>query len=242
MTETVRKSGKHRVQYGSETVEYWLSYSRRSRLSIVVEPSGKVEVHAPLDAECEAIEAIVKKRSAWIIRQLDRFESFGPKPPPKSFASGETHYYLGRQYRLKIVESGDIGVKLVGRFFEIGARDRKDSTEVEQLLDGWFRKRAEEMFPRYIERQRKNPLLRSLKEPLLKIRKMSRRWGSCTRNGTIILNPALVHASIGSIEYVITHELCHLIHYSHNTSFYRLLTRAMPDWESRKRNLEQVLG
>lgn len=230
------------MQYGSETIEYSLSYSKRARLSIVVEPSGTVEVHAPLDAEFEAIDALVKKRSGWIIRQLDRFESFGPKQPPKSFVNGETHYYLGRQYRLRIHESEENRVKLIGRFFEIGTRERRDTKMVEHLLDEWFRKRAEELFPKYLACQRKDPLLRSLKEPPLKIRKMSRRWGSCTRNGTIILNPSLVHASIGSIEYVITHELCHLIHHAHDAAFYRLLTRTMPDWELRKQKLEQVLG
>ena len=242
MNKALRRSGTHFVQYGSERIAYSLDFSDRKRLSITVEPNGSVRAIAPLGATTEQVAEIIRRRAGWIVRQRDRFELYGPVMPPKSFTNGETHRYLGRQYRLRI-RKGDIpSVKLVGRFFEIEANDRHDPLEIEVLLEHWLRARAGDVFARQLLASLDHPNLRKLGEPPMRIRKMSHRWGSCTKHGTIVLNLLLVQASPRCIAYVITHELCHLIHYAHDTAFYRLLTRIMPDWEARKQRLEQYLS
>jgi predicted metal-dependent hydrolase len=81
---------------------------------------------------------------------------------------------------------------------------------------------------------------RNLASPNWSIRRMKRRWGSCTKGGTILLNVLLIQASPRCIDYVITHELCHLTHHNHNTAFFRLLDRVMPDWRERKSRLERA--
>ena len=233
-----RMTGRQTLDYGSETIDFSLSFSPRQRLSISVEPDGGVVVKAPAEATLEAVLDQIRKKAGWIIKQRDQFSAFGPVMPPKQYVSGETHRYLGRQYRLRVTRGDLSSVNLVGRFFEIVTPDKSDSAAVRKQLDAWYRRRALNVFADYLEHCLKSTYFRKLAFPEWSIRKMKRRWGSCTKDGAILLNLLLIQASPRSIEYVITHELCHLIHHNHNVGFFRLLDRAMPDWRDRKSKLE----
>lgn len=232
-----KMTGLQTLHYGSEQIDFNLQFSPRSRLSIVVEPNGNIAVKAPVDAELDAVHDQVRLKAGWIIRQRDRFAEFGPTMPPKQYRNGETHRYLGRQYRLRIT-SGKPSVKLIGRFFELVTPDKSDAGRVQKQLDAWYRGHATNIFGECLQRWLKSSHFRHLNPPSFTLRKMSLRWGSCTNTGAILLNPVLVEQSPRCIEYVIAHELCHLIHYSHDSAFYRLLNRVMPDWHSRKALLE----
>jgi predicted metal-dependent hydrolase len=148
---------------------------------------------------------------------------------------------LGRQYRLRVTKGSPLSVKLIGRYFEIVTGDRAETEAVRRQLETWYRRRAKEVFAQHIEECLKSSYFRNLDQPNWSIRRMKRRWGSCTKQGSILLNLLLIQASPLCIDYVISHELCHLIHHHHDTDFYRLLSRVMPDWQSRKRKLEGQL-
>jgi hypothetical protein len=233
-----RMTGRHSLAYGSETIDFSLSFSLRQRVSIAVEPDGAVIVKAPTEATLESVLDHLRKKAGWIIRQRDQFAEFGPAMPPKRYASGETHRYLGRQYRLRVTQGRSPSVKLVGRFFEIVTPDKSDTDAVRKQLDGWYRRRATKVFCDCLERCLRPSHFRELTLPEWSIRQMKRRWGSCTKDGAMLLNPLLIQASPRCIEYVITHELCHLIHHNHNAGFFHLLDRVMPDWRERKARLE----
>jgi predicted metal-dependent hydrolase len=235
-----RMTGRQTLDYGSETIDFSLSFSPRRRLSISVEPHGGVVVKAPAEATFEAVLNQIRKKAGWIIRQRDQFAAFGPVMPPKRYVSGETHRYLGRQYRLRVTRGDLSSVKLVGRFFEVVTPDKSDSAAVRKQLDAWYRRRALKVFGDHLERCLKSSYFRKLTFPEWSIRKMKRRWGSCMKDGAILLNLQLIQASPRCIEYVIVHELCHLIHHGHDASFYRLLGRALPDWRERKARLESA--
>jgi predicted metal-dependent hydrolase len=233
-----RMTGRQTLVYGSESINFSLSFSPRRRLSITVEPHGAVAVKAPAEATLKTVLDHVRKKAGWIIRQRDQFAAFGPAMPPKRYVSGETHPYLGRQYRLRITQGGSPSVKLVGRFFEIVTSDKSDAVTVRKQLDAWYRRRATTVFGDYLERFLTSSYFRKLTTPKWSIRRMKRRWGSCTKDGAILLNPSLIQASPQCIEYVVVHELCHLIHHRHDAAFFRLLDRMLPDWRRRKRLLE----
>jgi hypothetical protein len=180
----------------------------------------------------------IQRKAGWIIRQRDAFAAFGPSMPPKKYVSGETHRYLGRQYRLRVTHGATPSVKLIGRYFEVVSPDKTDSMTIQCQLDGWYRRRAQRIFADRLQYCLSSSWFRSLATPGWTIRKMKRRWGSCTKEGTILLNLLLIQVSPRCIEYVITHELCHLIVHNHGPQFYRLLDRAVPDWRERKRKLE----
>ena len=237
-----RMTGPQTLAYGSEMIDFRLSFSPRQRLTITVEPNGAVVVKAPVDATLEAVQHQVRRKAGWIIRQRDAFAAFGPSMPPKKYVSGETHRYLGRQYRLSVTQGEDSSVKLIGRFFEIVTLDKSDASAVQRLLDGWYRHHATRVFEERLEHCLESSWFRSLAMPKWTIRKMKRRWGSCTKDGAVLLNLLLIQVSPRCIDYVITHELCHLMVHNHGPEFYRLLNRAMPDWQERKHRLErQVL-
>ena len=125
-----------------------------------------------------------------------------------------------------------------GNIIEIECRHRKDARA---LLLAWYRKRAEIKFEEYA-----TPLIArfnryQVKPSAIKLKDMATRWGSCTATGQILLNPRLVCAPRICIEYVIIHELCHLVHRNHTKDFYELLTQEMPDWKKWKMKLERLM-
>lgn len=230
---------KKYFQFGSKTIEYTLEYSERKTLGITVTPELNIIVKAPLTAEPEKIEAILHKRANWILKQKSFFLAYYPKQPAKAYVSGETHLYMGRQYRLKIYKSKTESVKLCGKFITVNCTD---TSRAKKLLDKWYKRHAETKFDEYcnewIEQFRRYRVTPSE----IQIRVMSKRWGSCTGKGKIILNPELIKAPRGCIEYVIVHELCHLVYASHNKQFITLQTRMLPTWEIWKERLEKLLA
>lgn len=230
---------KSAIQFGSKQIDFYLEYSNRKTLGITVKPDLSVLVKAPVDTTLEKVEEKLRKKASWIIRQQSFFLTFHPKTPSKKFVGGETHLYLGRQYRLSIVQTKLESVKLKGKFIEVATLDK---LRVRQLVNGWYLGNAKIKFQSIAQ-----PIIDRFKiyevEPSsIVLREMPTRWGSCTPKGKIILNPELIKAPKGCIEYVIIHELCHLVHHDHTQRFIDLQTREMKDWEKWKMKLEKLLA
>ncbi len=236
-----KRTEKHAIVFGKQRISFTLVWRNRKQLGIEVHPDKSVIVLAPVGKSLETVLQRVRKRATWIIRQRDYFERFQPLPPPKRFISGETHRYLGRQYRLKVVASEDESVKLVGRFIWVYSSYPADPARTEALLQAWYATHAKAMFTKRLAVCQKVARGVNKVEPRVIVRRMKNRWGSCSNRGTILLNTELVKAPIDCIDYVIVHELCHLRERNHTPAFYRLLSRCMPDWERRKARLETVI-
>ncbi len=227
------------IQFGSKQIDFRLEYSDRKSLGITVTPDLNVLVKAPTDTSLQKIKERLRKKAPWIIRQQSFFLSFHPKTPARKFVGGETHLYLGRQYRLKILQSKLESVKLKGKFIEVTTTDKARAKE---LVSEWYLQNAKTKFHSIAK-----PLIDNFKKHKVEpnsivLREMSTRWGSCTAKGKIILNPELIKAPKGCIEYVIIHELCHLIHHDHTQKFIDLQTKEMRDWEKWKTKLEKLLA
>lgn len=232
-------ASEQRIQFGSKEIVFELLYQERKSLGITVHPDRTVTVRAPLDAPFERVLELIRKRAPWILKQQSYFLSFEPLTPARKYVSGETHLYLGRQYRLKIFDAALDKVKLKGGFIEVHTRNRSKTKEL--VLD-WYKKHAEVKF-----REIADPWIVRFKkygvEPSqVLIKQMDMRWGSCTPKGKIILNTELIKAPKGCIEYVIVHELCHLVHHNHSAAFFELQTKEMVDWVKWKERLEKVLA
>jgi predicted metal-dependent hydrolase len=232
----------HEVEFGSERIEFRLRKSKRKTLAITVRPDTSVLVTAPQGADLEAVKAKVRKRAVWIRQQRRFFEQYFPPMPPRRYVSGETHRYLGRQYRLKVVEAAKGSVKLKGRFIWVETPHRLDSGRVRRMVEAWYLEHARAAFARSLTACLPGLHGRVSGAPRLHLRRMPKRWGSWTRRGAIYLNPELVRAPMSCIDYVVTHELCHLVHGNHGNEFFALLRTTMPDWERRKARLEAIMA
>ena len=230
----------HKIKYGTQIIPFQLEYRKRKTLEIGVYPDMSVKIKAPLKRTYREIEEKVRKRAAWIIEQRYFFSLFLPKQPERKYIGGETHYYLGRQYRLKIINSKKEDVKLKGGYIYIYTSNRKNSSKVKMLLDNWYRSHAQLKYEHRLIICYNLINKYKIDIPKLQIRKMTKRWGSCSPKGIIILNTQLIKAPSHCIDYVIIHELCHLKHPNHSKAFYRLLTQVMPNWEIRRKRLELV--
>jgi predicted metal-dependent hydrolase len=226
------------IQFGSKQIVFSVMYSNRKTLGLTVTPELKVIVNAPISATQFEIEKRVRKRAPWILKQLDYFNNFLPSPVPKQFRGGETHYYLGRQLKLNITIGKKEGVTYKGRSFEVVTKNKK---RVEMLMQTWYKMKAKQVFAEIAE-----PLILRFKKynvapSSIYTMPMKKRWGSCSAKGRITLNTELIKAQKACIEYVIIHELCHLVHHNHSAKFAALLYKEMPDWERWKNKLEQYV-
>lgn len=227
------------IDFGSKQIKFQVKFAKRKSLGITVTPNMEVLATAPINTPIERIKDKIRHRAPWIIKQQGFFLSFHPKSAPKRYVSGESHLYLGRNYRLRILSGKSNRVTYKGRFIEVTS---KDKSKVKSLLRKWYREKAKEKFAEIAE-----PLIQKFRkyqvEPRgLYLQEMTTRWGSCTSRGKIILNPELVKAPKACIEYVIIHELCHLVHPNHTQKFFDLQTKEMKDWEKWKGKLERLLA
>lgn len=227
------------TSYGSAVIEYGLERSTRRTLSIAVLPNCTVQVHAPIEASPDDIDARVRRRARWILRQQRRFAEFRPRTPPRRYLGGETHRYLGRQYRLKIVRALQDRVTLrAGRLVVETTRPR-DNGWIRTLVRRWLRTRAKMILRERFDAAASVVAALDITRPGFQVLAMKKRWGSHTKSGRVLLNESLIAARRECIDYVIVHELCHVVEPNHSHRFFRLLRRFMPDWERRKELLER---
>lgn len=231
------------INYGSACIAFAIQRRKRETLEIAVEPDLSVNIAAPLDASIEDIEAKVRKRLAWIIKQQAFFRQFLPRTPERQFVAGETHLYLGRQYRLKIKPGLNDRVRLYRGFIDIETIRPKTTVHIREMLQAWYRTRAQVKFEERLQLCRQRfPSPERVNPNALIVRKLRQRWGSMSPTNRLVLNTRLIEAPIDAIDYVISHELCHMLERNHGPRFLDLLESIYPGWAAQKRKLETLLS
>lgn len=230
--------------YGDE----WISFSRRestsaaAKVTIKVKPDCSVHVLAPASASDKEVLAAVRKRGRWVYQQRRDFREQQAHITPRKFVSGESHYYLGKQYLLKVAvdAAAPRSVKLLRGQLHVSVR-AKDPKRVRLALDEWYKTRAKDVFHKRLAAVLEQALWVAERPPL-RVLTMQTQWGSCSPKGRITLNPLLVKAPRDCIDYVILHELCHIAEHNHSERFYRLMGQVMPDWAKVKQRLDAMAG
>jgi predicted metal-dependent hydrolase len=232
----------HMLQDGSEEVEYSVVENPRlvSRVRIHVGPDGRVEVEKPQGAGPDEVQRAVQKRSRWIIRNVRAAGTAKKQALPRRYVSGETHFYLGKRYKLIVTEAPKIAsdVRLCRGRIEV-TLPVADPVAVRRRLRRWYREKAMAYFERKLPElvEQVNGIIAV---PSFQLLTMEKQWGSCSPSGQISLNPSLIKAPSQCVEYVLTHELCHLLEHNHSKRFYVLLDRHRPDWRRQKRELDAL--
>lgn len=237
------RPGEDSVSYGSTVITYRVERMHRRRAAIEVNPDLTVVVKVPPPSSTIAIRSAVRQKARWILRQQRLFSDLLPRTPRRRLVSGESHLYLGRKYRLRVeYHAGSDGVTLSGGYLHMKVSAWATATKRAALLRAWYLLHARRVFRERLEACRRHPAFRRIDDVHLIIRRMTRRWGSCTPRRNLVLNTELIRAPRGCIDYVITHELCHLVVPDHSRRFTNLLDRVMPEWCHRKRQLERLLA
>jgi predicted metal-dependent hydrolase len=228
----------HTIRYGNQRIEFELitDHRRKDEIRIAVDPTVGVRVYAPASATTTDVRTAIRRRVRWIAKQLN---TSAGKPTCNKFISGEQVLYLGKRYMLKVVVAQLVSVKLRGGIVCVELPDRNPANVAEALGD-WYRGLAKRYFQRRLSELYSPALDRGHQAPPFRLQSMSRQWGSCSPSGKLVLNPALIRAPRECVDYVLTHELCHLQHHDHSPAFKKLLSRRMPDWKANKATLELV--
>jgi len=240
--ERMNMTIQYSIRHEDKLLTYELKRSDRKTIEISVHPDKSVIVRAPRRVSGKELDKVLQKRANWIVKKLQYFERYEPRNNIKNYIDGEEHPYLGRQYRLKI-SSGPVNeVKLSEDTFLITCKEKPYPEKVKEVLEHWYRNKAEETFEKYIKKWWPYFDKKGFSSPRLRIKKMKTRWGSLSKKGNLSLNLELIKAPAECIEYVVIHELCHLEHHNHGPDFYSLLQELMPDWKERKYELKSALA
>lgn len=207
------------------------------KVKIHVNPDGSIDVDAPKSADDMTVLKAVKKRARWIHNHVGSFKEGLSQVLAREYISGETIFYLGKRYQLKVVEDELTEAVLKNGKLYIKACENIQQRKV--CVDNWHRAKAKQYFSKRLE-----VILSKLswvqKTPPLTLRLMKTQWGSCSVKGNIMLNPQLIKAPAECIDYVILHELCHLKEHNHSPEFYKLLSTHMPEWKGVKAKLDAM--
>lgn len=205
----------------------------------VYPPSGRVRVAAPLTVSDNAVRMAVVEKLGWIKRQRKRFQ-VQPRQSRREMVSGESHYFLGRRYRLRIVTKDNTGKVLLRNRSTIEMRvpPQTDAAKREKILHQWYRQHLKEMIPSLLEKWQ--PILR-VHVADWRIKRMKTKWGSCNPDARRIwINLELAKKPIKCLEYTVVHEMAHLLERRHNDRFISLLDRHLPLWRLHRAELNSA--
>ncbi|HET6514337.1 MAG TPA: SprT family zinc-dependent metalloprotease [Thermodesulfovibrionales bacterium] len=233
----------NQITFGNKKISYLIKRGKRGKtVALHIHSDSTVLVLSPQSLEPEKIREIVSKRARWIVQKQEKLKRFNAGIL-KEFVSGESFPYLGRQYRLKILRSdGARGptCKLVnGRFLieiDRGIKGKAASRVVSESLLKWYMDHAKEKINERIERY----TIPIGKKPLkIIIRDQAKRWASCSHSRIVRFNWKVIMTPISVFDYVVVHELCHLIHADHSAGFWEKVESVIPDYKRKREWLKE---
>lgn len=222
-------------------ITYQLERKQVKNVNLRIRKDGSVYVSAGNRVSAEWIDNFIVEKSAYILSSLERFAKMDQaKAQPKKYVSGETFYIQGHGLRLDVAAGAKDEIYSDGVYIYLRLRNPEDFDKRQRYVNRFLDKQCREIFGEIMDEY--YPLFQKygVKEPILRIRSMETRWGSCSMSrGVVTLNKQLLEAPRSCIEYVVMHELCHFIHPNHSKQFYSFLAMMMPDWKERREQLNK---
>ncbi len=229
-----------RVSLGGKETDVAIVYSlRRLSVEISVRPDGRVGMRAPVGTSAARLRELLAKRERWILKKQQQFRLLPIAMPPRAYAEGETHLYLGRQYRLRTEVAADYGVELRHDWLFLRGPDMSPAG-MRIVLKAWYLAQAWEVFGKLYDGVWPRFVGLGYERPVMRVKDMTSRWGSLSVKGNMSLNMQLIKGPVSCIEYVLVHELCHLRHRNHGREFYRMLAGHLPDWRAREQRIREL--
>lgn len=204
----------------------------------VYPPVGRVRVAAPKRTNEDTIRLAVVQRLPWIKRQREQLQN-AARQTKREMLSGETHYVWGRRYHLDVSRtSGNHSVVPKGNTLWVVTQEGSDPDTRRAALDRWYRRQLKAAVPDLLAKW--EPVI-GVEAAKFVVRRMKTKWGTCVTNTrTIWLNPELAKKNPRSLEYVVVHELTHLLERGHGERFVALMDQFLPDWRARRNELNEA--
>lgn len=209
------------------TQDYRIVYSDRKTLSIIVERDRSLLVRAPKGMSHQEIQKRVDEKMLWIYEKVHHSQKYPPVPIKKEFVTGETVLYLGRNYRLEITENDFEGIRFDSRFYV----SRNKKAHAHELFQSWYTERSQEKLLPRIQRFAR---VMGVSYKHLLISDLKYSWASCTPKNNLNFNWRIIKAPMYVIDYLIVHELAHILEPSHSPSFWNIVAVQIPDFERGK--------
>jgi hypothetical protein len=231
---------KRTVTIASEEVEIDIVRSSRRTIALYVRPGGTLQIRAPWYVPVYALLQFVHQKSGWIKRQREKLKGVKPAAEIKQLADGSVIPFLGRDIAIRLRPDARTTIGLRGDELLIGVAGGIFPDMVASIVDAWYVHEAKRYFP---VRTHELAGIHSDKLPQPRsvgVRRMKRRWGSCRTGGDITFNRELLKKDPALVDYVIIHELCHLVHPNHGKEYYALLESIVPDFREKRRKLLQA--
>ncbi|WIF94092.1 M48 family metallopeptidase [Caminicella sporogenes] len=219
--------------YGSKNIEFDVIFRKRKTMEISIEPPDIIKVVVPLNTPKEIIIQKVKSKASWIVQKLFEFKDIEYRKIKREFVNGESFMYLGRNYTLQIILDENVKkpeVKLYqGRFYITSFT--KEEKVLQKAMEEWYRKKALE---KILERIKYYQPYFPVKPKNVKVKEQKKRWGSCSSDRNLLFNWRCVMAPSNVLDYIVVHEMCHMVHMNHSKQFWNLLESIMPDYKKRR--------
>ncbi|MCL4560189.1 MAG: M48 family metallopeptidase [Chloroflexi bacterium] len=211
--------------------DYRIVYSERKTLSIIVERDRSILVRAPKSMSEEEVQQLVDEKKLWLYEKIHHPQKYPPDPVKKEFTTGETILYMGRNYRLELTNEKFDEIRFNSCFFV----SRYQKARAGDLFQAWYMERA---------REKLLPRIRHFAEAMgvsynrLLISDLKYRWASCTPKNNLNFNWRIIKAPVLVIDYLIVHELAHLLEPNHSPKFWNIIAVQLPEFEKPKKWLK----
>ena len=226
------------MEVGSVNIEIVKKRIKNIHLA-VYPPNGRVRLASPTDVEDEAIRLFAISKLAWIKKQQRKFAE-QHREPLRKYINRESHYFQGRRYLLRVIEDGSrprVEIK-TKTYIDLYIHEHSSIAEREQVVTNWYRKQLKETIPPFIEKWQ-NKIGTELNS--WGVKQMTTKWGTCNIEAKrILINLELAKKPERCLEYIIAHELVHLLERKHNDRFFSLMSKFMPQWRTYREELNRL--
>lgn len=209
-------------------IEYSLKKSKRKTSSIYIERDGSISVLVPSELQQDEIENILERKRFRIYSHLAEWEDANTSKVYREFVSGEGFFYLGRTYKLEIVEKQKVPLKLKNGQFLLR---KKDLSNAKELFINFYKEKGRKKINERVDYWKK---LLNVEPNDIKVMELQNRWGSCSEKRNVNFHWKTIMAPLTILDYIVAHELTHLIHPNHSEAFWNELDKVMPDYLHRK--------
>jgi predicted metal-dependent hydrolase len=229
-------SASARMNSTVEELQFAIRRSRRRSIELIIERDGSITVRAPKFATASDVSKFVREKRMWVYGKLAEREMLGRQTARKEFVTGEGFSYLGRTYRLRLVDRQDRPLKLLNGRFLLA---RTAQPEARNHFIRWYQDHSAAWLA---ERAKYWAERMALRPGSLHVRDLGSRWGSCGKGDRLNFHWALMTLPRNAIDYIIVHELAHIQAPAHNKKFWSTVERTMPDYKQRKSWIDQHGG